>query len=165
MKFTDTNKKQTSDLQHLHTATWNRVSMAPYQDCRILIYDVTQSYLQTQTTRSSEASRSLYMYICFFFNNAASSADCTAQHVWWIIIWKGRGRKWCCPFSSTRLVCTRRTEENHKQPLPRQAVARAGFKPGTSEYGTWMLQIPRCCNPWEYILTFHHFQTSDFNTP
>ena len=45
----------------------------------------------------------------------------------------------------TRPASTRGTKENHKQPQPRQAVPRTRFKPGISEYGTWMLPNLRCC--------------------
>ena len=81
IKVTHTNKNQARGLQHLHTATWNRVLMTPYQHCRLLIYDVTQSHLQAETARSSETSTCLYMYICVCCNEAASSSDCTDPHV------------------------------------------------------------------------------------
>ena len=65
IKFTDTNKNQASGLQPLHTATWNRVSTTPYQDCRLLIYDVTHTF-QAERARSSEISKCPYMCVCVF---------------------------------------------------------------------------------------------------
>ena len=100
-----------------------RVSMTPYQDSRLLIYDVTQSYLQTEATRSSETSICPYMYIWFFLTMPPVARSVQLRMFWCIIIWKGRGRKWYCPFGGTRLVCTRGSEKtlnncNHDRRCP-----------------------------------------------